>query len=78
MLSKKQPHAESLQNIVTFFSNRQILSDNPPDSVLHFDGEIVSPITHVKDLGLYMDRYMPFDVHANEISKKVMETHVYK
>ncbi len=48
-----------------FLGNRQILSHIPTDTVLHFDGEVISPSTHVKSVGVYMDRYMLFDVPVN-------------
>ncbi len=43
-----------------------------PDISIDFDGTSISPSTHVKNLGLHMDRYMVFDTHINEITKKVI------
>ncbi len=37
----------------------------------------ISPSTHVKNQGLYMDRYMSFETHVSEISKKVMSMLIY-
>ena len=54
--------------------NRQILSHIPPNTVIDCDGDIIYPSTHVKNLGVYIDRYMLFDVHINELTKKVMGT----
>ncbi len=44
-----------------------------PDNIsIDFDGTSIFPSTHVKNLGLHMDRYMVFDTHINEITKKVI------
>ncbi len=32
----------------------------------------IYPSTHVKNLGVYIDRYMLFDAHIGELSKKSM------
>ncbi len=53
-----------------FIGSRQLCSRIPEDVVLNFDGTNISPSTHGKNLGLYMDRYMSFETHVNEISKK--------
>lgn len=55
-----------------FIGNRQQLSHIPPDTFINCDGEHIYPSTHVKNLGVYIDRYMLFDVHISEVSKKVM------
>ncbi len=53
-----------------FIGSRHLCSRIPEDVVVKFDGTNISPSTHVKNLGLYMDRYMSFETHVNEISKK--------
>ena len=55
-----------------FIGNRQFLSRIPPDTFLNCDGEHISPKAHVKNLGVYVDRYMLFDVHISELNKKIM------
>ncbi len=42
----------------------------PEDVVIKFDGANISPSNHVKNMILYMDRYMSFETYVNEISKK--------
>ncbi len=54
-----------------FLGNRQLLAKIPPDTTIHFDGENILPSYHVKNLGVYFDKYMLFDVHLNELQKKV-------
>ncbi len=63
-----------------FFGNRQLLSHVPEDITVNFDGNRIRPSNNVKKLGLHMDRYLLFDVHINEISKKVigMVMYIYK
>ncbi len=60
-----------------FIGSRQLCSRIPEDVVVQFDGTSITPSTHVKNLGLYMDRYMTFETHINEISKKVMGMLIY-
>ena len=54
-----------------FIGNRQILSRIPPNTTINFNGNIIYPSTHVKNLGVFMDRHMVFDVHITELIKKV-------
>ncbi len=63
-----------------FIVNRQLLSLIPPNTRISFDGDIIHPRTHVENLGVYMDRYMTFDVHVSELNKKVIGTlvHIYR
>ncbi|RUM30450.1 MAG: hypothetical protein DSY42_04590 [Aquifex sp.] len=60
-----------------FIGSRQLCSHIPEDVVVKFDGTNISPSIHIKNLGLHMDRYMSFDAHINEISKKVMGMLIY-
>ncbi len=57
--------------------NRQLLSLIPPDTRVSFDGDNIHPSTHLKNLGVYLDRYMTFDVHVNELNKKLVGTLMY-
>ncbi len=63
-----------------FIGSCQLLSLIPPDTRISFDGDSIHPSTHVKNLGVYLDRYMTFDVHVNELNKKVVGTlmHIYR
>ncbi len=62
-----------------FIGNRQLLSLVPPDTRISFDGDSIHPSTHVKNLGIYMDRYMTFDVHISELIKVIGTLmHIYR
>ncbi len=63
-----------------FIGSRQLLSLIPTYTRVSFDGDSIHPSIHVKNLGVYLDRYMTFDVHVNELNKKVVGTlmHVYR
>ncbi len=60
-----------------FIGNRQLLQSIPPNTTINFNGDIIYPSNHVKNLGVYIDRYMLFDVHINELNKKVMGILMY-
>lgn len=57
-----------------FIGNRQLLSQIPPNTTIDCDGNIIYPSSHVKNLGVFIDKYMLFDVHIDEVTKKVMGT----
>lgn len=57
--------------------NRQLLSRIPPDTFINCDGIHIYPSTHVKNLGVYFDRYMRFDIHIEELEKKVIGILMY-
>ncbi len=63
-----------------FIGSCQLLSLIPPDTRVNFDGDSIHPSTHVKNLGVYLDCYMTFDVHVKELNKKVVGTlmHIYR
>ncbi len=60
-----------------FIGSTHLCSQIPEDVTVQFDGTSISPSTHVKNLGLYMDRYLIFENHISEISKKVMGMLIY-
>ncbi len=60
-----------------FIGNRQLLSSIPPNTTINFNGDILYQSNHVKNLGVYIDRYMIFKVHINELNKKVMGILMY-
>ena len=55
-----------------FIGNRQLLCHIPPNTTVNFNGNIIYPSKHVKNLGVYFDRHMLFDEHISELNKKVM------
>ncbi len=57
-----------------FIGNRQLLAHVPPDISINCNGVHIYPTKHVKNLGVYFDKYMLFDVHIAELSTKVMGT----
>ncbi len=46
-----------------FIGNRQLLTQIPPATIINCDSDVITPITHAKNLGVYFDRYMFFDRH---------------
>ncbi len=56
-----------------FIGNKQLLSHVPPNTIIEID-EVISPNSHVENLGMYMDRFMLFDKHINEVTQKVTRT----
>ncbi len=60
-----------------FIGSHQLLSLILPDTRVSFDGDSIHPSTHVKNLGVYLDRYMTFDVYVNELKKDVVGTLMY-
>ncbi len=60
-----------------FICNRQLLSRIPPNSFINCDGEHIQPLTHVKNLGIYIDKHMLFDVHIEDLGKNIMEILIF-
>ena len=60
-----------------FIGNRQLISRIPPNTTFNCDGTPIKPSMHVKNLGVYFDRYMLFDVHIAELKKKIMGTLIH-
>ncbi len=44
---------------------------------MNFDGNVIYPSKHVKNLEVYLDRYLRFDVHINELNRKMMDILIY-
>ncbi len=44
----------------------------PSDMTINFDSALITPSKQIKDLGIYMDCHMTFDVHIQEMHKEVM------
>ncbi len=60
-----------------FMGSRQLLSNIPPNTIINFNGNSIHPKQYVKNLSVYIDRFMLFDVHANEVNKKAMGILMY-
>ena len=60
-----------------FIGTKQLLSHIPDDIAIHFNDTTISHSYTVKNLGLHMDRYMVFDKHVDEITRKVTGILVY-
>ncbi len=56
-----------------FIGTKQLLSYIPSDIVFKIDRDTIIPSSHVKNIGLYIDRFMLFD-NVNELSKKIVGT----
>ncbi len=50
---------------------RQLLAQTP-NITINLHNTIIQPVTHVKILGVHIDRYMTFEKHINEINRKVI------
>ena len=53
-----------------FIGSRQYISRIPKDNTIKFGNKMIAPSTSVKNLGVYMDQYLLYDVHINEVTKK--------
>ena len=54
-----------------FIGSRQFISKIPNDTVIRFGSSTISPSSHVKNLGVYFDQYLLYDVHITEMTKKI-------
>ena len=62
---------------VIFIGSRQNIAGIPNDTTISFDGNSITPSLNVKNLGIYMDRYMSFDIHVDKLHKQVMGILMY-
>ena len=60
-----------------FIGSRQNIAKIPIDTMIEFQGCYIKPSTTVKNLGVYIDRYMTFETHIDHIYWKVMGTLIY-
>ena len=60
-----------------FFGTRQYVSRIPVNSNIKFNDIILTPSQKVKNLGVYMDCSLTFNVHIDELQKKVTGTLLY-
>ena len=52
--------------------SRQNIARLPEDIHINFENNNIIPSPSVKNLGIYIDRFMTFEVHVEEVRKKVM------
>ena len=57
-----------------FIGTRGLLSQIPPDTHMLVDGNVITPSTSIKNLGVHFDNHLLFDTHITKISKKVYGT----
>ncbi len=57
-----------------FIGNRQLLTRLPLNTDIELDDELIIPTSYVKNLGVYSDRYMLFDRHVSEVTRKTVGT----
>ena len=55
-----------------FVGSRPAIKKVPRDTTPTLDNIPVTPGTHAENLGVTMDCHMNFDIHINEMYKKVM------
>ena len=60
-----------------FIGSRQYISEIGENVCINFNGNIVKPKKEVKNLGVFFDRCMSFDLHIDNIYRKVMGTLIY-
>ena len=52
--------------------SRQNIAKIPENIQINYDNNKIVPSVSVKNLGIYIDRFMTFEVHVEEVRKKVM------
>jgi len=60
-----------------FIGTHQYVNRIPEDIRINCDNESIIPSYHVKNLGLHMDRFMSFNIHIDELCKRVTGTLIY-
>ena len=60
-----------------FVGSRQNISRIPENTMICFDDINIAPSLSVKNLGVHMDRYMSFDIHVDQLHRKVMGILMY-
>ncbi len=60
-----------------FIGSRALISKIPGNISISAWEASIHPSRSVKNLGLHFDKYMPFDVHVTEKSKKNSGTRMY-
>ncbi len=60
-----------------FIGNVSLCSKIPENIIIRFDDICIKPSKHIKNLGLIMDQCLNFEMHINEINKKVLGALIY-
>ncbi len=60
-----------------FIGSRQLLSRIPDNATILLCGSKIEPSNNVKSLGLYIDQYLAFVRHIDEMCKKILGTLMY-
>lgn len=60
-----------------FIGSRQILAQLPNNISIQFHDTKIHPTAKVKNLGIYMDQYMTYETHINDLHKKIMGALLY-
>ena len=60
-----------------FVGSRQNISKIPSDTCINFDDSKIIPSSSVKNLGVHIDRFMTFEVHIEEMRKKLIGILIY-
>ncbi len=55
-----------------FIGSNHLMAQIPDNISNDFDGTSIFPSTHVKNLRLHMGRYMVFDTHISELTKRMI------
>lgn len=61
----------NLNAMIFFIGNRQLLAEILPTTIINCNGDIIIPNTHVKNLGVYIERYMSFYINVSKLNKKI-------
>ncbi len=60
-----------------FLGTHQLIPRIPDNTSITFRDTTIKPSSHVKNLGVYFDNYMNFNIHINDISTKITGTLLY-
>ena len=60
-----------------FIGTHQLFPKIPEHTTITLHNTAVKPSSYVKNLGVYFDNFMSFDIHINKISSKIMGTLLY-
>ena len=60
-----------------FIGNRQLIARIPDNTTINYDSNAIIPSKHAKNLGVIFDCHMCFDVHVDELYKRVMGILIY-
>lgn len=60
-----------------FIGTRQLIPKIPENTTIRFHNTTITPVSHVKNLGVYMDCYLSFDKHITATNQNVVRTLMY-